>query len=615
MIFGYNWDKDFQCNIRTLEAMLIRNPFRLELKKPHFHIISGFKKRYINASDDLGLHEDSMDIPGCVSQWDHCVIVARLQHLHQIGRDIIEDCVELFPTAKFGMCAVNDQIVSAVKTEFLKDNWLHFSNLITYFPGGFFNLIYWWVTELGILSWSWLMLAFLIYLTIDVYYTFAEATLRYGKRRARWEMMIKDLIDGYCWIVLLTFFILAVNASPVEATVPTPNASKVTQVSPGVLAIHRAQASVNAGHLIFHVNTEIDVVHDMEILDTLNKQYARICEKLENSDLPESYCYMRLQLVKQHTNKTACFISALFPTWNAQHISKRSVSIDLGASLAGHTIASLGSRARSNVPKFWPPNLVDHVLTEEEKREKALHAEQAANDQGLPSQANCALESLKYIRPSRGTRSDMPLKRERRSSGTGVITMLWRFLFGSGDNGSDIDAQKLAVAQYSTTLRMAALAHDVKRMAAQEALTIDSSNRVVDGVDGMAKGMQKFSINSLNVMMAEEYNHMMLLCLLMERKYELISSREHWSATFERLHVDVMPKVPEGTKFLDISSEKLMQLATFDNVLNRTVVYTTIQVPLVYTTQYEVLELFAVPNITTQRIITLPHRFTMINEM
>lgn len=143
MIFGYNWDKDFQCNIRTLEAMLIRNPFRLELKKPHFHIISGFKKRYINASDDLGLHEDSMDIPGYVSQWDHCVIVARLQHLHQIGRDIIEDCVELFPTAKFGMCAVNDQIVSAVKTEFLKDNWLHFSNLITYFPGGFFNLIYW----------------------------------------------------------------------------------------------------------------------------------------------------------------------------------------------------------------------------------------------------------------------------------------------------------------------------------------------------------------------------------------------------------------------------------------------------------------------------------------
>lgn len=271
----------------------------------------------------------------------------------------------------------------------------------------------------------------------------------------------------------------------------------------------------------------------------------------------------------------------------------------------GHSQESMGSRSRSNVPKVWPRNMVKAPETKEDKRTKHRLAQEAAASASHPSAADCTTppEMAPKSRPRRGgligeftnlllrfnsandTHAAKPSKTQqpkaesvgdplkkafgllktqqfakviskraendtypeeapsRRSKRAGVITILWRFLFGS-DDSSSADTQKIALAQYVSTMRMAALTHDVQRLEDQEQLTIDSSNRVIDGIDEMSKGMQKFSINTLNLMLAEEYNHMTLLCIAMERKYELLMNSAHWASTFQDLHEEIKMRTP-----------------------------------------------------------------------
>lgn len=110
-------------------------------------------------------------------------------------------------------------------------------------------------------------------------------------------------------VSILNALAYAVSGSLMEA----PNAARVTAVAPGLIGVHRAQASVEAGFLTMKVHTESNLANDLAIIRKLGRQYNRICAELWHSDLAEGNCNARLALVYLHTNCTACVINATFP--------------------------------------------------------------------------------------------------------------------------------------------------------------------------------------------------------------------------------------------------------------------------------------------------------------
>lgn len=655
MLLGMDLEANFTCNRSTAIAMIEKNPFHLWLSTPDFQREG--QKRNPQQPIPGCCNPNNTDLPDHLTDWDRCVLVARLEFLRGAAPNLVRQCIEKSAGSPYHMCATGGTFLNTARREYIGDNWQR----LTFprdFPGNLFLLIAWTFRVLVENFWWVMALIVLAVMGYESYRTYKEAAkLPPARRSLGYEKLLSSWIEFALFWGCVSACVTAVTMSP---SIPIPNASQVTPVAPGVLAMHRAQAVVSAGHLVVHVDTNIDVGKDMETLHNISRNYHRICTRLSESDLPESNCYERLSLVRQHTNKTACFIAALFPTWNATRTRRsigESIAVQILNSFAGHSMASAGSRVRTNVPKIWPWNYVDEVPTEESRKLKREHEQQAQLEATPPQFAKCDPQDddrsprptpLKTTEPQ-----DVPKSRQRRSnvmntlwrllfSGldqlkqlnitqiavpepqevkpksrkrrAGVITMLWRFLFGSDDSES-ADTKKLALAQFSTTMTMAALSHDVQRLADQERLAVDSNQRVINGIVEMEQGVQKFNINTLNLMMAEEHNHAMIICLMLERKYELLSSKEHWATTYEAVHDEIQSQLPAGTKTLDVSDERMMEMATFENIIKDSKIVTTIQIPLVYALNFEVLELFAVPNLNARHIIEIPKRLMLVNEL
>lgn len=146
-------------------------------------------------------------------------------------------------------------------------------------------------------------------------------------------------------------------------------------------------------------------------------------------------------------------------------------------------------------------------------------------------------------------------------------------------------------------------------------MSVDSSNRVVNGLREMAIGHQSFSANMLNVMLAEEYNHMVLLCILMERKYENLMDRRHWIASYEQLHAEAITQLPPGTKIMEANVTSIMEKAKIEFEVIDAKIVALVQIPLVYKSHYEVLEIFAMPNITTGCMVKVDKNRLILNEL
>lgn len=76
--------------------------------------------------------------------------------------------------------------------------------------------------------------------------------------------------------------------------------------------------------------------------------------------------------------------------------------------------------------------------------------------------------------------------------------------------------KKVELQNYLSSAKIAALSYEVLKVEKQESLWKDSTNRVITGVRDMAKGYQEFSVNTINLMVSEEYNHLLLLVTMFE---------------------------------------------------------------------------------------------------
>lgn len=81
----------------------------------------------------------------------------------------------------------------------------------------------------------------------------------------------------------------------------------------------------------------------------------------------------------------------------------------------------------------------------------------------------------------------------------------------------------------------------------------------------------------------------------------------HWAVVYQEFQEETRQQAPEGTKPYDTSAEKLMDVAEITHELQDDVIMIKIKVPLVYELNFEVLELVAVPNLSTKTIIQTPY--------
>lgn len=148
---------------------------------------------------------------------------------------------------------MNHQFLQILRWEFIRTNW-GTVKMIQGYPGHPIQAI-------ALLhSRFWYRFQFEIFMVggiIMMIFGYSRERKRFGrntlKRLEFWNKW------GYSWLAVagVLYLLAVVGAVPVDLV---PDRSQVDAVSQGVLAIHSAQGSASAGHLLLHVNTKINVI-------------------------------------------------------------------------------------------------------------------------------------------------------------------------------------------------------------------------------------------------------------------------------------------------------------------------------------------------------------------
>lgn len=521
--------------------------------------------------------DQTLRYPHNMSLKDQTIIRARERLLMINAPKTLERCRKIHQDADFHHCMVENYWITAAQREFVQRYMWETLHRLDDFPGtpqqAYLTLVS--ATLLILVN----FLGFLALLGILMTWVHDPKTInddslrvhsRYGSynfnRCIRKEMLLAAIIAV---VMMHTNAVVTTSAAPL----------RVQPVSPGVIGVHRAQASIHAGFVGANINSGINITNDLEFLREIPNQYHLICDKLRGTP---GNCWERYQLVKASVIKTICFVKAFQPDQERVKRSISSFSVD------------------------------EQPLTTASRHNNQLrNLSRPARDTPLEPLATLSKESIQDV-DRHGTECFTgPRQLRQRSKREGFLKFIWKFLCtGFGD-----DADKANEYQhFFDSARISALALEVKKVEHQEEMWRDSTQRVIFGIDEMDKGFQKFSVNTINLMVAEEYNHVHSLVTAIERKYEMLGSELHLAATLHEMLPELKVSLPKGTEMLDIEPDKILEASEIDTNMNNHMMYVRLRIPIVYENRFDVLELVGVPNVTLNNIVDLNSKLLMVGE-
>lgn len=160
-----------------------------------------------------------------------------------------------------------------------------------------------------------------------------------------------------------------------------------------------------------------------------------------------------------------------------------------------------------------------------------------------------------HAESSRAKRSPEKATNARTKRSSGVLKILWNFLWGS-DNTED----EIKVQEYLTNARMAALAGELNTRKTRERAIQDGSNRLVASMEEMADRVKAFDATTVSLILSTEMNSFTAQISAIENQFTLIDEPQHLFATLKTAVKAYRSVTPDGMRVPDDNLQDLMKI-------------------------------------------------------